>query len=175
MTMADTNSAPRGLFTQSPQSATQDEKCDLMEQTSWGKHFTFDQVRQMVNYLDWYVVRPGTVIFSEGDRESYLVLIVRGRVDVIKSDTEFLPKKIYTVGAGKTLGEMNLIDGEPRSASAIAAEETHMLVMSAANFAALNRELPGVGLALVLRIARQMSQYLRLTSGRLIDFLDKPA
>ena len=66
---------------------------------------------------------------------------------------------------------MSLIDGEPRSASAVAATDASLLVMTAANFAALNETLPGIGLILALKIAKQMSQYLRLTSGRLIDHL----
>lgn len=161
----------RGLLSGEPQPVSLAEKCDLIEETVWGKNFSYEQVKQLAGFMALYSVRAGSVIFSEGDRESYLVLVVRGQVDVIKSDTESMPKKIYTVGPGKTIGEMNLIDGEPRSASAIAATDTRLLVMTAKSFASLNQELPGVGLVLVMRIARQMSQYLRLTSGKLIDYL----
>lgn len=161
----------RGLLNREPQQVSLSEKCDLIEATIWGKHFSYEQVKQLAAYTAVYAVTAGSVIFSEGDRESYLVLVTRGQVDVIKSDADSTPKKIYTVGPGKTIGEMNLIDGEPRSASAIAATDARLLVMTAKSFAALNEELPGVGLVLVMRIARQMSQYLRLTSGKLIDYL----
>ena len=43
--------------------------------------------------------------------------------------------------------------------------------MTAKQFAGLNEALPGIGITLVLKIAKQMSQYLRQTSGRLIDHL----
>jgi CRP-like cAMP-binding protein len=147
------------------------EKSELIEATAWGKGFSFEQIKKMARYMDLYKVKRKAVLFSEGEKKAYLVLIARGHVDVIKFDTHNKPKKITTLGPGKTIGEMSLIDGEPRSASAVASTEATLLVMTAANFAALNKDLPGIGLILALKIAKQMSQYLRLTSGRLIDHL----
>lgn len=160
-----------GLIRRAGQSASTSEKAGFIESTSWGKAFSYEQVLHLASHMELYEVKAGTVIFSEGDREPYLVLVTRGQVDIIKSDTQSYPKRIYTVSAGKTIGEMSLIDGEPRSASAIAATDARLLVMTAANFAALNDETPRIGLLLVQKIARQMSQLLRLTSGRLVDHL----
>jgi CRP-like cAMP-binding protein len=66
---------------------------------------------------------------------------------------------------------MSIIDGEPRSASALTGSDAVLFVMTAEQFQNLNRALPGIGIDLVLKIAKQMSQYLRQTSGRLIDHL----
>jgi CRP-like cAMP-binding protein len=147
------------------------ERSELIEATAWGKDFSFEQIKKMARYMDLYKISRKTVLFAEGEKKAYLVLIARGRVDVIKFDTHQTPKRITTLGPGKTIGEMSLIDGEPRSASAVAATDASLLVMTAANFNALNKDLPGIGLILALKIAKQMSQYLRLTSGRLIDHL----
>jgi CRP-like cAMP-binding protein len=100
-----------------------------------------------------------------------MVLIIKGRVDVVKFDSQRTPKKITTIGPGKTIGEMSIIDGEPRSASAVIGSEATLFVMTAAQFNGLNEALPGIGITLALKIAKQMSQYLRQTSGRLIDHL----
>ena len=147
------------------------EKSELIEATAWGKDFSFEQIKKLARFLDFYKIKRKTVLFTEGDKQAYLVLIARGHVDVVKLDANNTPKKITTLGPGKTIGEMSLIDGEPRSASAVAATDASLLVMTAANFSALNKALPGIGLILALKIAKQMSQYLRLTSGRLIDYL----
>lgn len=147
------------------------EKSELIEATAWGKDFSFEQIKKMARYMDLYKITRKTVLFAEGEKKAYLVLIARGHVDVIKFDTNNTPKKITTLGPGKTIGEMSLIDGEPRSASTVAATDATLFVMTAANFSALNKALPGIGLILALKIAKQMSQYLRLTSGRLIDHL----
>ena len=147
------------------------EKSELIESTVWGQDFTFEQIKQMARFMDLYKIKRKTILFAEGEKKAYLILITRGHVDVVKFDANNTPKKIATLGPGKTIGEMSLIDGEPRSASAVASTEATLLVMTAANFATLNKELPGIGLLLALKIAKQMSQYLRLTSGRLIDHL----
>ena len=147
------------------------EKSELIEATAWGKDFSFEQIKKLARYMDLYKIKRKTILFTEGDKKAYLVLIARGHVDVIKFDAHNTPKKITALGPGKTIGEMSLIDGEPRSASAVAATDATLLVMTAANFKALNKTLPGIGLILALKIAKQMSQYLRFTSGRLIDHL----
>lgn len=168
---ADQEALSWGLIRRAGQSASTAEKTGFIEATAWGKFFSYEQVEHLASHMDLYEVKAGTVIFSEGDREAYLVLVTRGAVDIIKSDAQSYPKKMYTVTAGKTIGEMSLIDGEPRSASAIAASDARLLVMTAENFAALNETRPRIGLMLVQKIARQMSQLLRLTSGRLVDHL----
>ena len=66
---------------------------------------------------------------------------------------------------------MSIIDGKPRSASAVSGSDATLFVMTAAQFTGLNEALPGIGITLALKIAKQMSQYLRQTSGRLIDHL----
>ncbi len=94
-------------------------------------------------------------------------------MDVIKCDAQGVPKKVNTLKSGRTIGEMSLIDGEPRSAAAVAATGATLLVMTIASFNVLNETRPATGLSLALKIAKQMSQYLRLTSSRLVDTLSE--
>ena len=133
--------------------------------------FSFDQMKKLVRYMSVYEVPQDTVLFCEGEKSAYMVLIVKGRVDVVKFDSHRIPKKITALGPGKTIGEMSIIDGEPRSASAVTGSEALLFVMTDEQFRNLNEALPGIGIGLVLKIAKQMSQYLRQTSGRLIDHL----
>jgi CRP/FNR family cyclic AMP-dependent transcriptional regulator len=161
----------KGLPDRQPLNQSLLEKSHLIDATPWTSDFSFDQIKKLADFMDVYQVDPETVIFGEGDRQAYLVLIVEGRVDVVKLDSDRQPKRITTLGPGKTIGEMCLIDGEPRSASAVAASPATLLVMTAEHFARLNQDFPGISLLLVLKIAKQMSQCLRQTSGRLIDHL----
>jgi CRP-like cAMP-binding protein len=147
------------------------EKSELLDGTRWSVDFSFEQIKKLVRYMSVYEVPPDSVLFCEGEKSAYMVLIVKGRVDVIKFDSRRTPKKITTLGPGKTIGEMSIIDGEPRSASAVTGSEAVLFVMTADQFNTLNEALPGIGITLVLKIAKQMSQYLRQTSGRLIDHL----
>lgn len=147
------------------------EKSNLIDATQWANEFSFAQVKRLAACMDVHTVSPQTVLFYEGDKSSFLVLIVKGQVHVVKFDSQRTPKRIATLGTGKTIGEMSIIDGEPRSASAVSASDATLLVMTTENFHRLMDEWPRVAVILVQKIAKLMSQYLRQTSGRLIDHL----
>jgi CRP-like cAMP-binding protein len=160
-----------GLLAQEKKDLSIVEKAELIDATRWSVEFSFDQLKKLVRYMSVYDVAQDTVLFCEGEKSAYMVLIIKGRVDVVKFDSQRTPKKITTIGPGKTIGEMSIIDGEPRSASAVTGSDATLFVMTAAQFNGLNEALPGIGITLALKIAKQMSQYLRQTSGRLIDHL----
>lgn len=148
------------------------EKSNLIEATQWANDYSFSQVKRLAGYMDVYQVPKETLLFFEGDKNDYMILIAVGRVHVVKYDSQRTPKRITTVGQGRTIGEMGLIDGEPRSASAVTATDATLLVMTAEKFHLLLAEWPRVGTILVLKIAKLMSQYLRQTSGRLIEYMN---
>jgi CRP-like cAMP-binding protein len=166
----DLRKAP-GLLSRERKNLSIIEKSDLLDATRWSMEFSYEQIKKIVRYMSVYEVPQDAVLFCEGEKNAYMVLIAKGRVDVIKFDSRRTPKKITSLGPGKTIGEMSIIDGEPRSASAVTGSDALLFVMTAEQFQNLNQALPGVGIALVLKIAKQMSQYLRQTSGRLIDHL----
>ena len=163
-------SAP-GLLARERKNLSIIEKSERLDATRWSMEFSFERIKKLVRYMSVYEVPPDTILFGEGDKNAYMVLIVEGRVDVVKFDSQRTPKKITSLGPGKTIGEMSIIDGEPRSASAVTGSEALLFVMTAEQFQSLNEAMPGIGITLVLKIAKQMSQYLRQTSGRLIDHL----
>lgn len=167
----NTMNAAYGLAAQSTVKLSVLEKSNLIDATPWADEFSFPQIKKLAGFMDTYQTPPETILFYEGDKDPYLVLIIRGRVHVVKFDSHRTPKKIASVGSGKTIGEMSIIDGEPRSASAITVSEATLMVMTTENFNQLINEWPGVAIILVQKIAKLMSQYLRQTSGRLIDHL----
>ncbi|MBF0432994.1 MAG: cyclic nucleotide-binding domain-containing protein [Fibrobacteria bacterium] len=66
-------------------------------------------------------VRKGEIIFKEGDAGAEMYIIKTGRAKILKQEGDKLVE-IATVGPGTVVGEMCLLDNEPRSATAIALE-----------------------------------------------------
>ena len=66
---------------------------------------------------------------------------------------------------------MALIDGEPRSASGIAAKETIIFFMTQDNLVRLTRDDPQLGVQLLWKISRLISRRLRQTTGMLVDYM----
>ena len=148
-------------------------RSQLIETTQWAHEFSPRQIDLLATYMDAYAVARGTVIIKEGGRGGHMVLIARGTVAVIKDDSTRTPKVMTTLGPGKTFGEMSLLDGAPHSATVAAITDATLLALSQANLERLTDRAPRLAMKLMMKIARLMSQYLRQTSGRLIDYLGR--
>jgi len=138
----------------------------LVASTKWGDAMTGKEVELLARYLHVCRAEKGAVIVREGGREAYLCLIVQGHSSIVKGG-----KKIGDAGADRVVGEMSLIDGEPRSASVVADEPTLFLVLTTDDFNRLSSEVPRVAVKLLLKISKLISQRLRQTSGALVEHL----
>jgi CRP-like cAMP-binding protein len=134
---------------------------------SWG------QAELLAAYMKAYSAPDGTTIFREGQPGNYMCLLISGKVDVIKTDLERHDKKVYTVPAGRILGEMAIIDGQCRSASCITRDSAELAILTRDNFHRLVQQEPALGAEILLKIARLLSERLRRTSGILVDYLDE--
>jgi CRP/FNR family transcriptional regulator, cyclic AMP receptor protein len=86
------------------------------------------------------------------------------------------PPEVTRVGVvrrGTALGEMSLLDGEPRFASCTAIEEVEAAVLGRHEIGLLIRDHPAVGAKLLVNITQLMAQRLRNTSNQLIRLLHK--
>ena len=68
---------------------------------------------------------------------------------------------------------MSLIDGWPRSASAVAVEDSTMLVLTKDNFEHLLSDQPQLGSQILMKLAGLLSQRLRMTNWVLVECLDR--
>lgn len=100
-------------------------------------------------------LRPGAVLFNEGDASNRVVLLLSGRVKVSSFADEGQEAVLGFRGPGDVLGELSAIDGEEHNASVTVVEEGEALVVPAPRFLAALEEQPGLAVALLrLVIAR---------------------
>ncbi|MEX0324124.1 MAG: Crp/Fnr family transcriptional regulator [Puniceicoccaceae bacterium] len=165
------NPSDGGLLSRPTVVLSPSEKADLLDESPWAGEFSYAHIEKLANCMDVYEVPAETVLFNEGDRNPYFVLILKGQVDVAKLDAGGHSRRIATLGPGKTIGDMIIIDGEPRSASARTRGPAMLMVMTGKRFEQLVEQNPRVAMILLFRIARLLSQHLRKTSGRLLDHL----
>jgi CRP-like cAMP-binding protein len=81
--------------------------------------------------------RRNEVIFHEGDPGDALHIVVAGRVKITRESLDGSEAIVVTLGAGDTFGELVLLDGAARSASAIAMEPTETVTLTRAGFVEL--------------------------------------
>lgn len=99
----------------------------------------------------------GGVVFVKGDHGEFAYLVRSGEVEIRSAGHAF-----EVVGPGGLFGEMALIDGGPRSASAVASKATELVVIDQETFARLTREVPDFA----IKVMQLLAQRLRNANAR---------
>lgn len=154
-----------------PVPMTIEQRAELLDGTPLVRDLAWAEITAVATFMRVFRADPGVLLFSEGDRQGRLWVVTQGTVSIQKTDSERQRKEIATVGPGRLLGEMGLVDGEPASASAVAASTVTALVLTRKDFDVMIEQPPHIGVKLLRKIALMLSQRLRQTSGALIDRL----
>ena len=117
--------------------------------------------------------RRGETIFHAGDPGDALFIVASGAVKItIPSDEGSEPAILTTIGPGGFFGELSLLDGAPRSATAVALEATETHVLRRDAFDELLDTQPGLRRTLLVTLAGEIR---RLTAQvEDLHFLDLP-
>jgi CRP/FNR family transcriptional regulator, cyclic AMP receptor protein len=96
-----------------------------------------DELAHLARAMHGRRYRRNEVIFHEGDPGDSLHIVVTGRVKISRESVEGAEAIVALLGAGDTFGELVLLDGAVRSATATAVEPTETLTMRRMDFAKL--------------------------------------
>jgi CRP/FNR family transcriptional regulator, cyclic AMP receptor protein len=112
----------------------------------------------------------GEIIFHREDPGDVMYLIRTGKVRVFVTSADGQIATLALISTGECVGELALLDGKPRSASAVALEDVSALAMRRGDFLAAVRRYPSIA----IQIMGVLSTRLRLTDELVEDliFLD---
>ncbi len=96
-----------------------------------------------------------SLMLQDGTTGLGLFLITAGRVEVFKTEDE-RRISLAILGEGDILGEMALVDDQPRSASAVTLEPTSSLLLTRDSFRTLVKKNPEVAWAIVPSLAERL-------------------
>ncbi len=82
-------------------------------------------------------VSAGQSIFTEGQPGDFMYAALEGEVEIVKQG-----KVLETIRPGGIFGEMALIDGQPRSAAAVAKIDSKIAMVSGQRFTLLVQQAP---------------------------------
>lgn len=146
---------------------------DLLGHTQFFDEFTREDILKLAPYLQLYRAEPGEMIIREGDRDDYMLFILKGRINIMKTDEYGQRRPMTSVGPGSTLGEMSMIDGEPRFATCLALDTTTFAVFGRDGMVRIIMEQPALGAKILIRLVTLLSQRLRETSTSLLHYLQR--
>ena len=104
------------------------------------------------------------VVFKENSTGREMFIVYSGKIGLYKEQQD---KRVAlgTLCAGDFFGEMSLVDGSPRSATAIAAEDTQLIVLDESKFLFLIRQQP----YFAFMVMRKLCETLRQTTRKWAD------
>ena len=116
----------------------------------------------------------GQVLVEEGQVGDWMLVVLSGTVDVTRRVGADLGEtvRLAVIRAGATVGEMSMLDGEPRYASCTAIDAVEFAVLTRQAVARLIHEHPAVGAKLLVKITQLLAQRLRNTTQQLTRLLD---
>ena len=129
--------------------------------------------------------RRGAVLMHEGRPGAEVFVLLAGRVKVTGTTRDGREVIIRFAGPGEVLGELSLLDRQPRANSVEAIDQVEALALSAADFQALLESRPGFAIALLRSLARRFrgsdtmriefaaSQTLGRVAARLVELVER--
>jgi HEAT repeat protein len=102
-------------------------------------------------------VDAAQIVFREGEPGDAVYLVVNGGVTVFTGGADGRPERtLSTLGAGACIGEMAVLDAEPRSATVRATERTRLLRVPGEGFKRVMSERPEMSQAIVSELVKRM-------------------
>ena len=98
----------------------------------------------------------GTALFHERQASDHVVVLLAGRVKIVRMSDEGREVLLAVRGPGDLLGELSAIDGDPRSASAVALEEVEGIVVATGRFHEFLEQHGRVALVLMRTVSRRL-------------------
>lgn len=125
--------------------------------------------------------KPGQLLIAEGEASDWMMVLLSGTVDVGKRDVnaqadETRPgelTRLAVIKEGAVIGEMSMLDGEPRYASCRALSEVEAAVLTRGAVSRLIDKHPAVAAKLLVKLTQLLAQRLRNTSSKLVKALQK--
>jgi len=108
----------------------------LLKQVPLFRSLRPEDSRHIAALLQKQTLRKGAVLFRNGEEGHSLYMITAGKIKIVRQSRDGDEMILAVLSTGDFCGEMVLLDGLPRSADAIAVEETHLYGLNRKDFLA---------------------------------------
>jgi serine/threonine protein phosphatase PrpC len=138
-------------------------KFETLKGLSLFRYLNYQELVRVMNICTERSLAAGDTVFSEGDEEDCLYILLRGSVDILKSGV-----KLATLRSGVHFGEMALVDKARRSADAVCKEPSKVLVIQRKDFYDLMRKNSTLAVKMLWSFVKSLTSRLRSTNDELL-------
>jgi CRP/FNR family transcriptional regulator, cyclic AMP receptor protein len=164
------NPSPTERLRQLEGSGSADLAAELLTAPTALMQLSSEEARVVVSYMSPKKFDEGTVFIKEGDKNNtdYMILVLGGEVTVENIVvSRRTPVTVTVLGAGSLLGEMGIVDGEPRSATCTATTDVRCAILTRSSLEQLLTEQPAIGAKFMMSISLRIAERMRDTAEKL--------
>lgn len=143
------------------------EQTGILSQVSLFSGLGIDGLRELAAVARRRAFRPNEVIFHRDDPGQVLYVINTGKVKIYITSPDGQEVSLAVFGPGDYFGELALLDGQPRSASAIAIEPVEAFALQRTDFISAVMRDPRIA----IEVMHVLSRRLRHTDAMIEDLL----
>ena len=132
--------------------------------------FSDRQLHDVFTYVEECVFEQGEYIFQKGDDPSHIYIVKRGKIDLLITQRDVVLKK-KTLTVGDCFGEASLVGMHKHTATAVALEDSDVMVLSWRALLQLRKEDTALFSLLMMNIARELARRLELTDEILLHYI----
>jgi len=151
----------RGTVAETP---TYDKKRQIFERHALFAKLTRSEIDTLLTYTRVERYRAGRQIFAEGSPGDSMMVVLRGTVKIsapVSSGKEIV---LNVINLGECFGEKSLLDGEERSADAIAMTDCELLVLNRRDFMPVLENHADICLILLKILCQRQRHSCRMSS-----------
>ena len=134
-----------------------DDVVALLAGTSLFADFDAASLHKMVPAFEYHRIRGGETLLQQGEPADGMYVVLAGRLRVFVEEANGDERMVGEVGRGECVGEMGVLIGGPRSATARAVRDSELVRLSPDAFEALVHEHPGILTRLTRAIVRRLN------------------
>lgn len=138
---------------------------EIIKQIPIFKTLSDSGLNDLVGSLRLKSLKQGQTLFWKGDEGTALYIVKKGTIKIVLPSIEGDEIIVTMFSEGDFFGEMSLLDGEPRSADAVAIEPSEVFILSRNNFLSFLQS----NVNAIESILSLLSKRLRKTDGMLED------
>lgn len=148
--------------------APRQKKLDILRKCFLFRNLSTAHLEKIIAMAKAVTLPAKYVVFEKDSIGDEMLVITNGRLQVSVADTDGREIVLGTVGAGEIVGEIAMLDGKGRSATAITLEPSELLAISRKDFMPFLEQNPKAAIDLIMVLALR----LRLNTEQLADLLD---
>jgi CRP-like cAMP-binding protein len=137
-----------------------------LKRVSVFKDLSNDELDKIKIYVSEETFKKGTTLFKEGMRGGVMYIVKRGEIEIFRKGK---PSEISLakLRVGSFVGEMSMIDEEPRSASARISADAVLMIITKSSFREIITKNAESGNKILLNFLKMLSARLRDTNKKI--------